>query len=130
MRALWISRQNTLLYSFIIRFCRTRPFSGTWRIINRVFRGTAVVLYQVYRVFRAYGNVPSWNTKTSRGIAKFGLSSNMYDNDTGLYYFVARWYDPHAGRFLEMDPVLSESGLMNMYDYCGNNPVNNMDRYG
>jgi RHS repeat-associated protein len=64
------------------------------------------------------------------GLSKYGLSSNMLDSTTGLYYFAARCYDPKVGRFLEMDPVLSEGGMMNMYDYCGNNPGNVVDRYG
>jgi RHS repeat-associated protein len=64
------------------------------------------------------------------GISKFGISSNMYDSDTGLYYFAARWYDPRIGRFLEMDPVLSETGMMNMYEYCGSNPASVTDRWG
>ncbi len=53
-----------------------------------------------------------------------------YYTDTGLYYFATRWYDASTGRFLEMAPVLSEAGLMNMYEYCGNNPANVTDRYG
>ena len=64
------------------------------------------------------------------GISKHGLSSNMYDADTGLYYFAARWYAPDTGRFLQMDPVITEIGMINMYDYCNNNPLNVTDRYG
>jgi RHS repeat-associated protein len=30
------------------------------------------------------------------------------DEDTGLYYFNARWYDPDTGRFVEEDPIQSE----------------------
>jgi len=82
---------------------------------------------------------PYGDGKTA-GISKHGLSSNMYDADTGLYYFAARWpvrhsiceggYAPDTGRFLQMDPVITEIGLINMYDYCNNNPLNVTDRYG
>ena len=82
---------------------------------------------------------PYGDGKTA-GISKHGLSSNMFDADTGLYYFAARWpvrrsiceggYDPDTGRFLQMDPVITEIGLINMYDYCNNNPLNVTDRYG
>jgi len=82
---------------------------------------------------------PYGDGKTA-GISKHGLSSNMFDADTGLYYFAARWpvrrsiceggYDPNTGRFLQMDPVITETGLINMYDYCNNNPLNVTDRYG
>ncbi len=66
----------------------------------------------------------------AEGIAKHGLTSNMYDKETGLYYFHARWYDASIGRFIEMDPVPAEITMLNMYDYCNNNPVSNTDRYG
>jgi len=72
---------------------------------------------------------PYGDGKTA-GISKHGLSSNMFDADTGLYYFAARWYAPDTGRFLQMDPVITETGLINMYDYCNNNPLNITDRYG
>ncbi len=62
-----------------------------------------------------FGNEPE-------GIAKHGLTSNMYDKETGLYYFHARWYDADNGRFLEMDPVLYEHNILNMYGFPGNNP--------
>ncbi len=78
-----------------------------------------------------FGNVGDVSSTSLKfGISRHGLSSNMLDTDTGLYYFATRWYDASKGRFLEMDPVLSEAGLMNMYEYCGNNPANVTDRYG
>ncbi len=68
--------------------------------------------------------------RTGNGISKFGLSSNMYDPDTGLYYFAARWYDANTGRFIENDPVLEGNNIINTYEYCANNPTNLIDRYG
>ena len=49
------------------------------------------------------------------------------DEDTGLYYFNARWYDPDTGRFITEDPL--EDGL-NWYAYCGNNPLRFVDPSG
>jgi RHS repeat-associated protein len=42
------------------------------------------------------------------------------DEDTGLYYFNARWYDQETGRFISVDPMYD--GL-NWYTYCSNNPL-------
>jgi len=42
------------------------------------------------------------------------------DEDTGLYYFNARWYDQSIGRFISEDPI--KDG-MNWYTYAANNPL-------
>jgi RHS repeat-associated protein len=52
-----------------------------------------------------------------------------YDLTTKLYYFRARWYDPVSGRWLSKDPI-GISGGLNMYAFCGNNPVNFTDAFG
>jgi RHS repeat-associated protein len=75
-------------------------------------------------------NADAFGNSKTVGISKYGLTSNIFDTDTGLYYFHARWYDGKIGRFLEMDPVLSETGLINMYEYCANNPASLTDRDG
>jgi RHS repeat-associated protein len=75
-------------------------------------------------------NADAFGNSKTVGISKYGLTSNMYDTDTGFYYFAARWYDPKIGRFLEMDPMLSEQGMMNMYEYCASNPASLTDRWG
>ena len=49
------------------------------------------------------------------------------DEDTGLYYFNARWYDPLNGRFITEDPV--RDGL-NWYIYVSNNPLKFVDPTG
>jgi RHS repeat-associated protein len=47
--------------------------------------------------------------------------------DTGLYYYNARYYDPDLGRFIQADSVLD--GL-NRYAYCHNDPVRYTDATG
>jgi RHS repeat-associated protein len=81
----------------------------------------------------------------------------FYENAVGLYYNRNRWYSPTMGRFMQRDPneaaqpiitALSMNGDflqillhmyslqgqyssgMNLYQYCGSNPINNRDPSG
>jgi RHS repeat-associated protein len=52
------------------------------------------------------------------------FTGRRFDIETGLYYYRARYYNPHIGRFMQTDPV----GYG--YVYCGNNPLNMVDPSG
>lgn len=54
------------------------------------------------------------------------FTGRRYDSETGLYYYRARYYNPYIGRFLQTDPIPA----LNLYTYCGNNPVVNSDPTG
>lgn len=55
----------------------------------------------------------------------------VYDIESGLYYLESRYYEPYLGRFLSPSSVLdtgSDSVMCtNLYSYCENDPVNNVD---
>ena len=57
-----------------------------------------------------------------------------YDEETSLYYLKSRYYDPITGRFITIDDISyidpeTINGL-NLYAYCGNNPVMYTDPNG
>jgi RHS repeat-associated protein len=52
------------------------------------------------------------------------------ENDqTGLYYYRARYYDPVLKRFISEDPIGLQGGL-NVYVYVGENPISRADPTG
>ena len=54
----------------------------------------------------------------------------VMDEENGLYYMRARYYDPEVGRFTAKDPLLFAGGDIYLYGYVLNNPVNWVDASG
>ncbi len=64
----------------------------------------------------------------------FRYRGYYFDRETGFYFLQSRYYDPEVGRFLNMDSIEyadpeSVNGI-NLYAYCGNNPVMGYDPDG
>jgi RHS repeat-associated protein len=60
-------------------------------------------------------------------------TSQVKDEDTGLYYYGARYYDPQLGRFIQPDtiiPDLADPQSLNRYSYVRNNPLKYIDPTG
>jgi len=50
-------------------------------------------------------------------------------DDAELYLYAYRVYDPIAGRWTQRDPIDYQDSI-NLYQFCGNNPVNSFDITG
>ncbi len=56
-------------------------------------------------------------------------ASKYLDEETGLYYFGRRYFDPRTAQWLSREP-LGEGESINLYSYCHNDPVNKVDVLG
>jgi RHS repeat-associated protein len=74
--------------------------------------------------YEAYGKLVHENGTVS---FKASFTGKQVDEDTGLYYFNARWYDAELGRFVTEDPARDGT---NWYEYCRNNPLIYLDPSG
>ena len=59
----------------------------------------------------------------------YGYTGALFDNESKLMYFRARYYNPEIGRFITEDSINFFGGI-NFYAYVLNNPVNLIDPHG
>jgi len=84
-----------------------------------------------------YGT-PLLDETLSGSTVPYSFTGKEYTEDTGLYYFEARWYDPLIGRFVSGDPMqyrapqklLADPQALNYYAYARNNPLFYVDPSG
>ncbi|MCM1441222.1 MAG: RHS repeat-associated core domain-containing protein [Roseburia sp.] len=95
--------------------------------------GTVLARY----VYDAWGNHKIIADEENMPLAEanpFRYRGYFYDEETGLYYLNTRYYDPTTGRFISQDSVeYAENEVingLNLYAYCGNNPVMRVDPNG
>ena len=65
----------------------------------------------------------TWNTS-------YKFNAKELDEETGLYYYGARYYDPRTGVWLSVDPLAESRIGWSPYAYCLNNPILRIDPNG
>jgi RHS repeat-associated protein len=66
-------------------------------------------------------------------VVKYLFTDQEYDNETGLYNYNARLYDPVLGRFITPDTIVQnpfDPQMLNRYTYVRNNPLMYIDPSG
>jgi RHS repeat-associated protein len=58
------------------------------------------------------------------------FNSKELDEETGLYYYGARYLNPTNGMWLSVDPLFEKYVGMSPYNYCAGNPVKLVDPDG
>jgi RHS repeat-associated protein len=65
----------------------------------------------------------TWNTP-------YLFNAKELDEETGLYYYGARYYDSRTSIWLHVDALAEMYSGMNPYNFCSNNPINKIDPDG
>lgn len=63
----------------------------------------------------------------------YSYTGHKYDDETGLLYLGARYYDPKLGRFITADTIVQnpyDPQTLSRYSYTSNNPINRIDPDG
>ena len=83
--------------------------------------------------YDAWGNVLKAEEDPAVKDNPYRYAGYQYDAETGMYYLIARYYNPEHGVFLSLDPdpgdeddILTQNG----YSYANNNPVMFVDPDG
>jgi RHS repeat-associated protein len=80
--------------------------------------------------YDAYGNS---FTKSGTTPNNYLYRGEQYDQDLGLYYLRARYYNPNTGRFMSRDPEdgdETDPKTLHKYVYANGDPVNAVDPTG
>ena len=74
-----------------------------------------------------------WDNERFGGSAydtRFLFAGSQYLPETGLYDMRNRFYSPTLNRFLQTDPIGFAGDALNLYRYCGDDPVDRSDPMG
>ena len=127
------------IYNDLNTYLYTKNLQGDiTHIVNS--NGVAIVDY----TYDAWGYTEVQASKWSyynlalklKKVSPFAYRGYCYDTDTELYYLQSRYYNPQMGRFINTDEstiiFFTTNNVIgsNLFTYCGNNSINNIDSNG
>jgi RHS repeat-associated protein len=100
-------------------------FNSTGHTVAMTDSAGAVVNRYAYTPFGELASRSETISNPFRFVGKIGV----IDDENGLFYMRARYYDPQIGCFISKDPVGFLGGI-NAYSYVTTNPINMIDPSG
>jgi RHS repeat-associated protein len=83
-------------------------------------------------VWFPFGRIQTATPQASFQVSR-RFTGQIFDAESGLYYYNARYYDPELGRFIQADdeiPDFANPQSYNRYSYCLNDPLTYDDPTG
>jgi RHS repeat-associated protein len=103
--------------------------SATRRSLQVDHQGSIVSLADASANALTINTYDEYGAPAAANAGRFQYTGQAWLSELGLYYYKARVYEPHLGRFLQTDPVGYQDDL-NLYAYVGNDPVDRTDPTG
>lgn len=101
-----------LTYSFYQHYCHRDERNSTAYLTDGEGKVDSIYWYDAFGDSRE---------AVEKRFNRIRYAGQQYDCATKQYYLRARHYDPSAGRFMQEDAYWGDG--LNLYAYCGNNPV-------
>ena len=67
---------------------------------------------------------------TTFGITPYLFYAKEFDEETGMYYYGARYYEPRLSLWMSVDPLQEKYPNISTYCYAANNPIKFIDSDG
>ncbi|HCT86139.1 MAG TPA: hypothetical protein DF296_13190, partial [Candidatus Margulisbacteria bacterium] len=92
-------------------------------------QNAAIISYEEYHPFGTT-SYRSGRTETEVALKRYKYVGKERDEETGLYYYGARYYAAWIARFVSVDPLQLKYPHYTPYQYAGNNPLFYIDPDG
>ncbi|WP_437996746.1 SpvB/TcaC N-terminal domain-containing protein [Sorangium sp. So ce185] len=85
-----------------------------------------------YEEYHPYGTTAYWSAASGIEVSqrRYRYTGKEKDEETGLYYYGARYYAPWLGRWASADPAGLDADGPGLYEYVRGNPIRLLDPNG
>ncbi|MCE9552182.1 MAG: RHS repeat-associated core domain-containing protein [Planctomycetes bacterium] len=106
----------------------TRNNLGSVRQLAAYDAGKNATTIENYLEYDSFGNITHEENTALDHL--FAYTGRERDEETGLHFYRARYFDPVVGRFISEDPIGFEAEDANLYRYVFNESLNSTDPLG
>ncbi|WP_041401417.1 RHS repeat domain-containing protein [Planctopirus limnophila] len=99
---------------------------GTIRDVAEHNAGTTTVTNHL--TYSTFGQITG--STAGQPLPHYTFTAREYDEDTGLHWYRARWYDAEVGRFVSEDPIEFSGGDTSLLRYTRNTSTSRKDPSG